>query len=106
MTCIEVGAGVCGCTIRIGVWKIGACTVGVSITSDCEAAERWGKKLGSLNWRECLGKDAFSSPVYAHAAGLLRHPSCPAPVGLLKAMEAEIGAALPVDAAIRFVPEA
>lgn len=106
MTRVEVDAGVCGCMIRIGVWKIDTRTVGVSLSSDCRAAERWGKQIESLNWCECLGKNAPSSPIYKQAARYLKHPSCPAPIGLLKAIEAEIGAALPVDAAIRFVPEA
>ncbi len=105
MTKVEIKAGSCGSTIRIDVSKIDATTLGVFVSSDCKAVEDWGRRIGSLNWRECLGKEALSSPIFFYAAKYLKHPSCPACVGLLKAIEAEIGAALPVDAAIRFVQE-
>ena len=105
MTQVEIEAGACGCKIRIGVSKVDARAIQVRISSDCEAVEDWGRRLETLNWRDCLGKKALSSPIFFHAAEYLKHPSCPACVGLLKAIEAEIGAALPVNAAIRFIHE-
>jgi len=104
MTLVEVEAGACGFTTRIGVSKTDARTVSISISSDCEAVEKWGDQLGSVNWRECLGKNAFSSQVLISAADCLKHPTCPVYVGLLKAIEVEIGASLPADATIRFLP--
>ncbi len=80
--------------------------VRISISSDCEAVKKWGGQLGSLNWRECLGKNAFSSPTFISATECFKHPACPVYIGMLKAIEVEIGASLPVNATIRFLPEA
>jgi hypothetical protein len=102
MTFIEVDAGSCGLKTRIGVSKTDSKTVTISVSSDCEAVEKWGKQLESLNWRECLGKNAFSSQIFLSASDYLKHPACPAYIGLLKAIEVEVGASLPVDATIRF----
>ena len=104
MTLVEVDAGSCGFTTRIGVSKTDARTVSISISSDCEAVEKWGGQLGSVDWRECFGKNAFSSQVFISAAYCLKHPACPVYIGLLKAIEVETGASLPADAAIRFLP--
>lgn len=104
MTLVEVDAGSCGFKTRIGVSKTDAWTVSISISSDCEAVEKWGDRLGPVNWRECLGKNAFLSQIFISAADCLKHPSCPVHIGLLKAIEVEIGASLPADATIRFLP--
>jgi hypothetical protein len=104
MTIVNVDAGSCGFTAIIEVSKTGAQTVSVSISSDCEAVKKWGDKLGSVNWRDCFGKHAYSSPIFVSAADCLRHVTCPVPIGLLKAIEVEIGASLPADARIRFLP--
>ena len=104
MTLVEVYAGACGFTTRIGVSKTDVRTVSISISSDCEAVEEWGDQLGSVDWRECLGKNAFSSQIFISTADCLKHPTCPVYVGLLKAIEVEVGASLPADATIRFLP--
>ncbi len=77
---------------------------GISISSDCEAVEKWGNQLGSVNWRECLGKNAFSSQIFISATDCLKHTTCPVYIGMLKAIEVEVGASLPADATIRFLP--
>jgi len=104
MTLVEVDSGSCGFTTQIEVSKTDDRTVSISISSDCEAVEKWGGQLGSVNWRECLGKNAFSSQIFISAADCLKHPACPVYIGLLKAIEVEIGASLPADATIRFLP--
>lgn len=103
MTLVEVGAGACGFTTRIGASKTDARMASISISSDCEAVEKWGNQLGSVNWRECLGKNAFSSQIFISAADCLKHTTCPVYIGLLKAIEVEVGASLPADATIRFL---
>jgi len=103
MTLVEVDAGSCGFTTQIEVSKTDDRTVSISMSSDCEAAKKWGHQLGSVNWRECLGENAFSSQVFISAANCLKHPACPVYTGLLKAIEVEIGASLPADATIRFL---
>jgi hypothetical protein len=105
MAIVEVEAGSCGFTTRIRVFKTNTQTVRISISSDCEAVEKWGEQIGSVDWRECLGENAFSSQIFISAADCLKHTTCPVHIGLLKAIEVEIGASIPADATIRFLPD-
>jgi hypothetical protein len=102
MTVVEINAGSCGLKTRIEVSRSGLRTVSVSFSSDCGAVEKWGARLKSLDWAECLGKNAFSSKIFITAADCLKHPSCPVYIGLLKAIEVEVEASLPADTTIRF----
>lgn len=104
MTIVEVDAGSCGFKTQIEVSKDDSKRVSISISSDCEAVEKWGEQLGSVNWRECLGEKAFSSQIFISATDCLKHLTCLVYIGLLKAIEVEVGASLPADATIRFVP--
>jgi len=104
MTLVEVDAGSCGFKTRIEVAKTDSRMVSVKISSNCEAVQQWGDQLGCLNWDECLGENAFSSPIFISAADCLKHRTCPVYVSLLKAIEVEVGATLPADVAIRFLP--
>ncbi|MDY6791834.1 MAG: hypothetical protein SWH54_11270 [Thermodesulfobacteriota bacterium] len=103
MTLVEVDAGSCGFKTRIEVAKNDSRMVGIKISSNCEAVQQWGDRLESVDWRECLGENAFSSQVFISAADCLKHPSCPVCVGLLKAIEVEVGASLSADTTIRFI---
>ncbi len=47
----------------------------------------------------------LSNPVYKSAGKHLKHPACPVPAGILKALEAELGLSIPRDASIIFVKE-
>ena len=104
MTIVEVDAGSCGFKTQIEVSKADSKMVSISISSDCEAVEKWGEQLGSVNWCECLGEKAFSSQIFISATNCLKHLTCPVYIGLLKAIEVEVGASLPADATIRFLP--
>ena len=104
MTIVEVDAGSCGFKTQIEVSKADSKMVSISMSSDCEAVEKWGDRLESVNWSECLGENAFQSQIFISAADCLKHPACPVYIGLLKAIEVEVGASLPADATIRFLP--
>ena len=104
MTIVEVDAGSCGFKTQIEVSKADSKMVSISISSDCEAVEKWGEQLEYENWRECLGEKAFSSQIFISATNCLKHLTCPVYIGLLKAIEVEVGASLPADATIRFLP--
>lgn len=105
MTTVEVDAGSCGFITRIEVSKTTSRIVSTSISSGCEAVGKWGDRLKTLNWHECLGKNAFSSKIFISAADCLKHPACPVYIGLLKTIEVEVGASLPADATIRFLSD-
>jgi len=101
VTIVEVDAGSCGFTTKIQVHKADAQTVRVVILSDCEMITKWGEGLHTLAWGQCL-RDFVNSLVFQCASEHIGHVACPVPVALLKAMEVEVGVALPVDVTIRF----
>ena len=101
MTVVEVDAGCCGFTTKIEILKVDDQMVKAAVSSDCEMITAWGKELGSLDWGQCL-RNSVDSPVFQCTSKHIGHVACPVSVALLKAMEVEVGVALPVDVAIRF----
>jgi hypothetical protein len=101
VTVVEVDAGSCGFITKIEVLKADARMVKVVVSSDCEMIIEWGEALGSIDWGQCL-RNFIDSPVFQCSSKHIRHVACPVPVALLKAMEVEVGVALPVDVTIRF----
>ena len=101
MTVVEVNAGCCGFTTKIEVLKVDEQMVKAAVSSDCEMITAWGKELGPLDWGQCF-RNSADSPVFRCTSKHISHVACPVSVALLKAMEVEVGVALPVDVAIRF----
>jgi hypothetical protein len=101
VTVVEVDAGCCGFTTKIEVFKVDEHLVKAAVSSDCEMITAWGEKLGPLDWGKCF-RNSADSPVFQCASKHIGHVACPVSVALLKAMEVEVGVALPVDVAIRF----
>lgn len=104
MTRVQVVCGACGFTAEIRVAAKGAAEVAVQVSSDCEAAVRWGETVRRLEWRGPLGRMPAAGEYWHSAWKILKHRTCPLPLALLKAVEVEIGAAVAADVAIRFLP--
>jgi hypothetical protein len=103
VTVVEVSDGSCGFRTRIAAHMEDAVWVGVEISSDCEAAAQWGRRIGRVEWRPCLGPHPLASDLWQSAVETLRHRSCPVLTGVLRAIEAEVGAARPAEILIRFL---
>lgn len=101
MTRVVVEAGICGFTTTIEAAKTGKLTVSVEVESDCEAVAEMNGELQNLGWMEALGRPGQSA-VWECACAHIRHPSCPVPMGILKAIEVELDLALPKDVVIHF----
>ena len=101
MTRVTVDAGVCGFITTVEVTRLSSQLVSVAIVSDCELVGKMGQELASINWQEAL-KPRVDSPVHKAAREHLKHVACPVSVAILKAIEVEIGAALPKDVVLRF----
>lgn len=101
---VEVSDGSCGFCTRIIAQMEDAARVRITITSDCEAAAKWGEEIGRVDWRESLGSRPLESHLWQSAAEMLRHRSCPVLTGVLRAIEAEVGATKPAKIMIRFLP--
>jgi hypothetical protein len=96
----EIVSGICGfgATVRT---KMDGSQVAVAIESDCDAIERLGEELRSVDpWQEITFRG--EGPLTLHmGVKHCYHPACPVPVGIIKAIEVEAGLALPKDAIIK-----
>ena len=104
-TRIEVYAGVCGHSAVIDVTKVDDTHVQVVITSACDEITAMNPDLARVQWKG-KGHEVFKrmteSAVYQSAARHIRHTACPIPTAILKAIEVEVGIALPKDVTITF----
>ena len=105
MTRVDVFSGVCGSSTVIEAVADADGHVALTIKSDCEAVQRLGADLDSVNpFREISFRG--EGPVTLRVAQqVLPHTACPVPAGIIKAVEVEGGLALPADATIRVSKE-
>ena len=101
MTRVVVDAGICGLTTTVEVTKLSNRRAKVVIASGCEVVSEMGGQLQEVDWLDAL-RSAANSPVYSCAFQHIKHAACPVPSAILKAIEVEVGAALPRDVSIRF----
>lgn len=94
--------GACGFQACIEAVRAGHTAVGIHIKSECEAVRRWAETIETVDWRKPLGAKAQTGDFWQSAFIQLKHRSCPVPMAVLKTVEVEIGAALPVDVHLRF----
>ena len=102
MTKVRVDPGVCGFPATIKVERVDKTHVKVHVACACEQVKAFAKRIQDLEWPKAFGPMTGSS-VYLAADGTIKHVTCPVPMAVLKAIEAEIGAALPRDVSVRFV---
>lgn len=100
----EVHAGVCGYSADIEVRQVSKDTVQVKIHSACEMLTAMNDDLATVKWRG-KGHRVFrsipESAIYRAAGCHIRHSGCPIPAAIIKAIEVEVGVALPRDVTIR-----
>ena len=94
MTRVIVNPGVCGFTTTIDVSKVSKRRVKVVITSDCEMVTELGESFTEVDAGQAL-KQGQALSEYVHA-------TCPVPIAVLKAIEAEAGLTVPCDVVILF----
>lgn len=106
MTTLKVDAGACGCWAKIVASRVDDRHVQVRIESDCEQVVKMNEDLAKVQWKG-QGHKVFGSivesAVYRSAASHIRHTACPIPSAILKAIEVEVGAAVPSDVSFVFV---
>ena len=102
MTKVVVDSGICGMTTTIEVVSLPPHKVRVAIVSDCEMVSKMGERLKELDWPSLWRQRRNGYDIYQVALQCELHITCPVPVAILKAIEAEAGLALPKDVAIRF----
>jgi len=105
MTKVIVDPGICGFPATIEVTATSDHTARVTITSDCEKAVKAGELLKEVDWFSLLRKQGGTYPAYQDAVLDMKHISCPIPVAILKAVEAELGFAALGDVSFHFQKE-
>lgn len=102
MTRVEVTAGACGFEATIEVVSVDRGTVRVVIHSQCAQLASMAPDLEALPWRNGVFRPMAESEIYRIATRHINHPACPIPSAILKAIEVELGIALPRDVRIHF----
>jgi hypothetical protein len=100
MSKAEIFSGICGFTTTVRINMEGsACKV--SIESDCEAIQRLGASLRTVDPFREISFRGDGPLTLESAAEHCAHTACPVPVGIIKAVEVEAGLALPADVHIK-----
>ncbi|MFQ5975791.1 MAG: hypothetical protein ACE5J5_05720 [Candidatus Hydrothermarchaeales archaeon] len=101
MSKVTVDAGICGFTAIIKAKKKGKNKVRVKIFCPCEMIKNLDKDLNEIE----ISSDAFlkmcDSVIYRLASKHIKHTACPIPTAILKAVEVEMGLALPKDVTMK-----
>ena len=101
MTTISIDPGACGFKAVVSANKDEARQVRVSIVSDCQMVAALAGEITELGMRDIF--TPMDQNVVVKKAGQHRlHAVCPIPCGILKAAEAEFGAALKKDVTFRY----
>lgn len=104
MTKARISSGICGFNTIVVAERMKDKKIRLTIVSDCEHVKKMAEELKELDMFTVF-TGFLSNPVYKAASKNLRHVTCPVPSGILKAIEAEAGLALPRDAVIEFIKE-
>ena len=101
MTRVVVNAGACGFISVIRVEKAPGRSVDVAVESGCAMVQKMAAEIASLGRMDALTA-LLNNPVYLAAGRHLKHPACPVPAAVLKAMEVAAGLNVEKDATIVF----
>ena len=101
MTRVVVEAGICGFTVEVEAMKVSNRKVKVSLASECDMVREVNGQLGEIEWQDALAS-LVNSQICKSAFKCIKHLACPVPTAIVKAIEVEVGVALPRDVSIRF----
>jgi len=97
---VNVDAGICGFNTEITAESSDGQNANITFKTDCPNLKPLEKILTSIDgFAECFGKISTTQS-YTLADGYVKHAACPVPCGIVKAVEAACGFALPKDAVI------
>ncbi|HYA26947.1 MAG TPA: hypothetical protein VEE82_03020 [Thermodesulfovibrionales bacterium] len=102
MTKVAIHSGACGFSVAVTADKGKDKKVHLLIETECEMVRKMAEELSALDMMSVFAR-LLDNPVYRSAARHLKHVTCPVPGGILKAIEAECGFAVPKDVSITFV---
>jgi len=97
----SVTPGVCNLATTVEVDSVDGMNVTITIESDCPQVQALAAELTEANAFQEVGRPVRGSRVLELAAAHRLHTTCLVPMGVLKAMEAAVGMALPGEASVR-----
>lgn len=101
MAQVEIKPGICGFTTTVEVSKTGTRSCSVAVESECAHVRSLASDIKELDpFREITFRGE-GPMVFQKAAGILPHPACPVPVGIIKAIEVSAGLAIPRNVEIK-----
>jgi hypothetical protein len=96
----EILPGNCGFTTTVEATMFGgACKI--SIVSECKAIQNLAQELTEVNPYQEISFRRNTPRILQMGAKYCTHAACPVPVGVIKAVEIEMGMALPMDVTIK-----
>ncbi len=101
MTIVSVEGAVCGFPAVISASRIDRDRMKVTVECGCETIGRWSRNLRDFDWRDSLRPDTGAGQLVREGM-TISHAACPVTYAVRKAIEVEVGAALPRDIHIRF----
>lgn len=102
MTKVLISPGACGFSVLVAAVSEKDKKIRISIETECEMVKKMTEEIETLDMMSVFTR-LHDNPVYRSAAKHLSHVTCPVPGGILKAMEAESGLAVPKDVSIVFI---
>lgn len=101
MTRVTAQPGICGFTVDIIAQKGENRSVRLTVETECDMVKKMAEEIPPMDVRAFFTAH-LTNPVYRAASKHIKHIACPVPSAILKAIEAELGLALPKDAIITF----
>jgi len=101
MTRAEIKPGSCGEKTTVEVEKKGPRELEISMDTRCHKIEEFASLVQGMEWTEAL-EAMCESRVYRAATRARLHPSCCVPPALIRAIEIELGAAVPEAMRVEF----
>ena len=101
MSKVNIDSGVCGFKTVVQAETGAKYQTRLTVESNCPHVKKIAENLGEFNAMNELFKKG-QSQILTLCQENLPHITCPVPIGILKAIEASAGLALPKDAKISF----
>jgi len=100
MTRAEIHAGICGLRTVVEA-RLDGDLCHVRIQSDCPGCQRLAEELEEVDPLREISHRGLGPRTYELVKKHCKHAACPVGVGIVKAVEAEAGLALPGDVTIK-----
>ncbi len=98
MTLVHLKMDNCNFNTTITAQKIGEFEVRISIQSECDSIQSLQKTIERVSLHDIWSR---RPPLNLECHSKLKHPSCAFPIALAKAVEVELGLALPGEIMVK-----